>query len=194
MSKLTKAQKAEKIAQIKASRDAATKCHRDAMAQRMENYYNCLDDYSFGGICDKASSEAISREERRAAMLIEQVENDGFIEQETESLCLFDLDGAFITDNVISTKYGLAFLFDGTFVSVAKRQATYNKKGFEAKTRLRKYKAVFTGKFSQKGNPIFSEVELVSETFEDRIDIYRAGTRYIDFIYSVKQSEASAAK
>jgi hypothetical protein len=187
MSKLTRAQKDEEIAKIKARRDAATKCHRDAMDQRMENYYNCLDDYSFGGICDQASSAAIRKEENRADMLIAQIENDGFITDERRSLCLFDLEGNFITDNVIRTKYGRAFLFDGKFVSLAKRAATYEKKGFKCKTRVREFKFVFTGKFSKKGNPIHKNIEVISERYEDDIDEYNAGLSYLEYMYTVQK-------
>jgi hypothetical protein len=147
---------------------------------RMQNYYNCVDDYSWGGLSDQASNERLNKARRRVDLYKEQISNGGYLYYTIYATCLYDLDGNFITDNVVNTKFGQAFLFNGTFVSVAKKMETYNKKGYTVKNRVRDYKLKFSGRFTKSGNLIYDEIHITKEEIKD-FDVF-ATKNYIDWL------------
>lgn len=106
-----------------------------AAQQRMENYYNCLDDYSWGGICDRAAAEA--RADRDAYRAVAKIILAGEVPSSVFThYCLYDLAGDLVSDRVVDTKFGRAFIIrlpEGgvKFVSVAKKLSTYAKKGYK---------------------------------------------------------------
>ena len=122
------------------------------MDYRAENYYNCVDDYSYGGICDKVASENISANKRRIEMFNEQMNNGAFIQTEfIEVLC--DMDNKIVSDNVIDGKFGSCWrLTAGGFVSIAKKESTYAKKGYKTMSMAYTIEYYLTGGETQKGN------------------------------------------
>jgi len=124
--------------------------HKAAMSYRWGNYINCVDDYAVGGIQYKAEKEAEERLKAAIRVLSQQQKNGGYLEKEVVTVQLYDLrHGTFITDKVVNTKYGRAFLyhFERTpmWVSIAKRQSTYSKKGYQLRVKKYRFKAVFSG-------------------------------------------------
>ena len=148
---------------------------------RMQNYFNCVDDYSWGGISDTVSRERLRTAERRIEIYLEQFNGDGFLYKTNVNTCLFDLENNFITDNVVNTKYGNAFLFNNQFISVAKKMETYFKKGYTVKNRVRTYKMQFSGKFSKKGNPVYLSIEVVNEVMQEFNEF--GSKSYLDWIF-----------
>lgn len=175
----------ERIASIERGKDETLRQLQEQERGRMERYYDCVDDYSWGGICSQVNAQAQSTAQRRADALIAQIINGGYLTGETRQLCLFDLEGNFITDHIIQTRYGYAFVYDGTFVNIAKRQATYAKKGYIAKTRVRSYKFVFTGNYTRKGNRVYQDLELLEETFktDEEIELTSFSQDWLDWLY-----------
>ena len=94
---------------------------------------------------------------------------------------VLDLENNFITDNVVNTKYGNAFLFNNQFISVAKKMETYFKKGYTVKNRVRTYKMQFSGKFSKKGNPVYLSIEVVNEVMQEFNEF--GSKSYLDWIF-----------
>lgn len=108
---------------------------------RMMNYYNCVDDYSWGGLCDRAADE-VSRERTTLKNNLEiQLKNGAFVETfETSVLC--DMDFNIVSDRIVNGKFGECWILKNdnsvSFVGVAKKQSTYNKKGYHAMTQWTK--------------------------------------------------------
>lgn len=151
--------------------------------QRAENYYNCMDDYSFGS---SYHASADSSREIQARMLrdysLEMLEN-GYCTIKSECSVLFDRDGKLCAEGTFYGKFGACFrLFDGGFVSVPKKIETIKSKGYVMYMREKVYKANFTGKFSQKGNAIFDQITLVNETLTESIE--SCPTDFIDWLYN----------
>lgn len=178
----------EKIAQIEKRAKAAIQPHLDAQKSRMENYYNCIDDYSYGGICDQASNEAISLIKHSAKLLIEQVKNNGKLEFRSSQACLFSLNtNEFITDKIVRTKWGKCFVFNNTFVGCSKKLSTFKKKGYYVKTRERLFECVFTGKFTNNNNLVINDLTLIDEKFIDfDANISYSERSYFDYLWSEK--------
>lgn len=105
---------------------------------RMQNYFNCVDDYSWGGICDQAASQAESIRMHNRNVLKNQLENG--IQKEVFTVnVLTDLDGNVVSETIVNGKFGPCWLIkneSGTsFLSVAKKAATYEKKGYKVMQR-----------------------------------------------------------
>jgi hypothetical protein len=104
---------------------------------RMQNYFNCVDDYSWGGLCDQAASQSYSRRRFLKDNLELQL-TEGAFNQVVSLAVLADMDGNIVSDKIVKGKFGECWIIgDGnnvSFVGVAKKQATYNKKGFKVMT------------------------------------------------------------
>ena len=89
--------------------------------QRMENYYNCVDDYSWGGLCTQANIQARHRAERDLNERIEEIVRD-------------IASGEVAACGTREGQYGRYFhtyeAFGDKFISCAKKVSTYEKKGF----------------------------------------------------------------
>lgn len=129
---------------------------------RMRNYYECVDDYSFGGICDKADNELedIYRIERD--ILIEQINNDGHYYHKSSFYRLRNTNNGNVANGAFCGQYGLFFAIDGKYISLPKKVATLAKKGYILECIERTYKCVFK-KISDKGNVINAQMECVDE-------------------------------
>jgi hypothetical protein len=104
---------------------------------RMQNYYNCIDDYSWGGLCDKAADEAYAKRLRLYNSLQTQIKNGAFFE-DVEISVLVDENDNVVSDKIVNGRFGECWILkngnDVKFVGVAKKQSTYNKKGFKVMT------------------------------------------------------------
>lgn len=151
---------------------------RECMTQRMENYYNCLDEYSFGGICDKAAEEAIRQSKNNIRLLQEQKTTGASIEEFTLST-LTDLDGNLVSDKLVQGMYGECWLIGSgdsvQFVGVAKRSATYLKKGYKLMERVFTIEYYYLTKTTKDGD-LQIRSRVLSETLRDVVDISRPNT------------------
>jgi hypothetical protein len=157
---------------------------------RMDNYFNCVDDYSWGSPWHREATALAEREARVTRDLKIELLDKGYNEITTEQSVLVDFDDNICAEGTRYGDYGSYFtLFSGGFVSVAKKQATFEKKGFRMGCVKRTYKGVFTGKFSKKGNALYDSLELVSEEFELTTQIHNLNT-FVDWLYAQKREVA----
>lgn len=106
---------------------------------RMQNYFNCVDDYSWGGICDQAADAAYSKRMLLHENLKYQLENGAFIDTvETSVLC--DMNGNIVSEKIVNGRFGECWIIENgnypTFIGVAKKQSTYNKKGYNVQKKV----------------------------------------------------------
>lgn len=132
----TQAQVEAVIAELD-SQDANT---RKNMDQRMMNYYNCIDDYSYGGICDKVASESLSANRFTREMLKAQLANGKPLSDVAEVNVLCDLEVNVVSDRIVNGRFGLCWIIDNgngnvSFVGLAKKASTYAKKGYVVKVK-----------------------------------------------------------
>jgi len=157
---------------------------------RMDNYYNCVDDYSWGSPWHREATALAEREAKIKRDLNLELLDNGYNEIETYMPVLMNFDGEICAEGTMYGQYGSFFkLFSGGFVSLAKKQATFEKKGFRMYSRKRVYKGVFTGKLSKNGNAIFDNLELISEDYELSLDNYETNS-FVDWLYS-RQKEVA---
>jgi len=72
-----------------------------------------------------------------------------------------------VSEKICSGKFGLFFVItDGQFVSVAKKKATFDKKGFEVKIVETEYKCEFV-RITDKGFPIYKNIEKLQRKEKD---------------------------
>ena len=164
----------ENINQLEIRRQDALKPYHEINDDRMRRYFDCQDDTILGGISDQVTQETMRTINRKFDLFIEQVKNGGRINQEIESLCLYDLEGNFVTDVIVDGKFGRCFLIkksenDVQFISIAKKQTTYNKKGFKAIIRKRNYSYTFSGGITKNGNFIFNDIKVDNEVLSEGI-------------------------
>lgn len=149
--------------------------HIENSSYRLQNYLNCVDDYSFGGLCDKAQDEHYRALSRVLGLVKEQEENGGYIIEELEELELQTLAGEFVSKNIIQGKFGLCFMYGSEskglkFVGLSKKQSTYDKKGFKVVSRVYKVKVVYTGRITSRRNPeLIIELLGVNESIKEKI-------------------------
>lgn len=111
---------------------------REGTNYRMENYYNCVDDYSWGGPCDRAADWNISRCGSFIKLMEEQIAKpEPKIEYFTREV-LADLDCNIVSERIIKTKYGFAWIIgegeNVEFVGCVKKASTYESKGYRVLT------------------------------------------------------------
>ena len=180
----------EKIAALEIRRENALKPYNEIQEDRMRRYFDCQDDSILGGISDQVTSETISGINRKFDLFIEQLKNGGRLNQSTEYLCLYDLEGNFVTDVVVKGKYGKCFLIgsgdDVKFISIAKRQATYNKKGYKAVIRKRDFSFTFNGAETKSGQFIFNDIKLENETLTEGIVEHPYNRNWVEYLYTNK--------
>ena len=161
---LTKEQEA-RIAEINANFDAKVAEINKRRQYRMQNYYDCVDDYSYGGLCDKADNELEDRYRVERDILIEEVKNGGKREISSSFYRLKNQKGEVRCSGGSSGVYGQYFTADGKIIGLPKRITTLEKKGYI----LEKVSRVYRGKFkmiTNRGNIVYKELELVSEDVE----------------------------
>jgi len=173
--------------QIQAIKDAFERAMAEINERReyrMRNYYDCIDDYSFGGICDKADNELEDMLRMQRDIKIEQVENDGFYFRTSMFYRLCDNDG----NAALGTKHGQwgeFFVINDKCVSVPKRLATLTKKGYKLEQVIRTYKCEL--KSIRNGHAINKSMTVIEEKViditQDSMPDYIGGLPYIDWQY-----------
>jgi hypothetical protein len=153
--------------------------HNKNSDYRMMNYYNCVDDYSWGGRSDQAQDHEMSRMRGMLYNVLEQEENDGFCKEIAYSYELQDMDGNVLSTRLVNGKFGLCFIIkksehDVCFVSATKNQSTFAKKGFKVITKTYELKVVYTGTLNSKFANRSVELISISETMQDKVD-YNVG-------------------
>ena len=126
------------------AKDAEASANTD---YRMQNYFNCVDDYSWGGLCDQAATEARFKREAVLGVLQRQVALGCPLREVTEVAVLVDaVTGAVVSERIVNGRFGACWIIGGgeggnqpTFVSVTKRQATSERKGFRVYTKRYTY-------------------------------------------------------
>lgn len=147
--------------------------------QRMENYYNCIDDYSWGGLCDQAAAQSRGLRNYLANNLAIQLEEGAF--KETFKLSILqDLEGNTISTRIVNGKFGPCWIiknseYSATFVGVAKKAATYAKKGYKVVTREVTVEYYYTAGLSRNG-----KIVPISRILSDNILDYIADEQTTD--------------
>lgn len=103
---------------------------REEEERRAERYYDCVDDYSYGGICSELNARQRREAEATFNRRVEFIVN-GFVRKERRENVLKDLAGNIVARGTRDGQYGRYFKTeDGQFVSCSKKVATYEKKGY----------------------------------------------------------------
>ena len=115
----------QRIARIDEAYEAEIASLQEQEDGRMERYYNCEDDYSWGGLCSKANYIARDR-------AVEVVINDGWYTEHKTFNILKDMSGETLNARIVEGRYGRCWMIgDGEkFVSIPRRQDTLIKKGY----------------------------------------------------------------
>lgn len=151
---------------------------------RMDAYYNCQDDYAFGGEGDRRDNERERMARIKADLLVEMLEN-GFITKQLSVSVLKNSQGEIVADRLVKTKFGQAWItVDNKFVSIPSKIATLNKKGYYPVTLVYEYKARFHGNISKRGEFIYEDIEkhlIGEEPYKYATD--SANTSFIEWLY-----------
>ena len=114
---------------------------------RMENYYNCVDDYSWGGISDRANSQATMKASYNVSLAKEQLES-GPIRMEERVSVLADLDGNPVDAKLVNTRYGKSWVIQNNgqpiWVGAEATPATYAKKGYTLLEAVHEYDTFYS--------------------------------------------------
>jgi hypothetical protein len=176
-----------KIEELKSRMEAELKPYQEIQDDRHRRSYECQDDSILYGMSYNVTSDTISRIKRKYDLFIEQVKGGGFLVDQSKMLCLFDLEGNFLTDNIVNGKYGKCFCFtqngETKFVALAKKESTYEKKGYKTSYRVRTFKYQFNGRISDKGYVIYNNIELLSEEFTNENDPNSFSNTWINYLY-----------
>jgi len=149
--------------------------HNKNTDYRMMNYYNCVDDYSWGGRCDQAQDFEMSRMRGMLHNVLEQEENGGFCKEIAYAYELQDMDGNVLSKRLVNGKFGLCFIIQHSennvsFVGATKNQSTFAKKGFKIVTKIYEFKVIYTGTLNSKFANRSVELISLSETMQDKVD------------------------
>ncbi len=164
------AEQRELIALAIESRDEALAELQKQEDRRMENYYNCVDDYSWGGLCSKANIMARDRVKRNCQERIEEIVRGGFLVKTRRVNILRDIEtGEVAACGVREGEYGPYFktyeAFGSKYISFAKRISTYEKKGFRPFVQIVTEKVKRDGCW-RDGNPRYKHIDYISITEE----------------------------
>lgn len=170
--------------QIKAVNESFEKCLKEIQERleyRMKNYYDCVDDYSYGGICDKADDELEDKLRIKRDIIIEQIENDGKVVRKSSFYRLVSKTD--MCDGARSGRYGEYFTIDGKFVGVPKKLDTLIKKGYKLYKVSRTYECTLK-EVSEHGVK-WRTMELVDEVIKEEKTMpqYVGVFPYIDYQY-----------
>lgn len=172
------------IEMLETERKNALAPYYEIQEDRMKRYFDCQDDTIFGGISDQVTSATISKINRHFDIAIEQLKNNGFLIRTEKSICLMK-NGNIISDKICKGRFGYVFVLkDGTFVGVAKKKSTFDKKGYEVKIVETEYKCKFA-RISEKGHVIYKEIEEVKKTmvdFDFNNDVFNVSYNWISYL------------
>lgn len=175
--------KEERIKEIKEAYQKKFADIDERRQYRMKNYYDGVDDYSFGGLCDKADNELEDKLRTERDILIEQVENDDKVIRTSFFHRLVSNTGE-VCDGARYGQYGAYFTIDGRFVGVPKKLCTLTKKGYKLYKVKRTYEC--TLKEVCKYGARWRRMKLVNETMteENEIPDSVGELHYIDYQYN----------
>lgn len=144
---------------------------------RMQNYYDCIDDYSWGGLCSKANSMARDRENHILKVRVESLLRGGYIVRTRKVNILRDKEtGELAAVGTHKGRFGRYFRINDAFkertqyVPCAIRVSTYEKKGFVPYVQSVTEELTPDGYWSD-GNPRFKFRAYVSITEEVSTEI-----------------------
>lgn len=146
------------IEQTIASLEDTIKSRCEGIDYRAQNYYNCVDDYSSGGICDKAAYETISSCRGAIELLKKQAERGKpFVDEFTVDV-LTDMHGNVVSERIVNGKFGACWIIGSgdsvSFISTAKKMTTYNKKGYKVMQRVFTLEYYYTNRLNKNGDLI----------------------------------------
>ena len=149
---------------------------------RMKNYYDCVDDYSYGGACDRADDAAERTIDLSRDLRIEEIK-EGVIRREISHLELVDLDGNTVSDCPFTGRFGHSFPVDGGYVGIPKKMSTLEKKGYRMVKRTVSFELRFGG-FLSNGRVKWKSISRTGETSEESC-AYDCGeqARYDNMVY-----------
>jgi hypothetical protein len=108
-------------------------------AKVMEHYYDCLDDYSWGGIGTRAYEEGVSARNMYIRLIKEQMET-GNTELLTDRVqVLTDMNNKVVSDKIVNARFGDCWIIPNgdekpAFIGKAQKASTYAKKGYKVMT------------------------------------------------------------
>jgi len=184
MENLTQTQK-DQIAKLEAEYKAITDGAIENANYRMQNYLDCVDDYSWGGVCDQASNDRAREAKLHLDLSKEQIINGGFLTFNSTKTIFKNIDSdEVVGEGMFNGDYGnCCRLNDGRYIGQAKRLSTYAKKGLKLFVQETTYKAEYVG-FSRKGNPIYKNVEVLEQNETESTSGELMGGSIVDFYYS----------
>lgn len=170
---------------IKAEKARERKAAMEAREYRKENYYNCLDDFSYGGLCDWA--DQVGAMQLNSLVKLFEAQDAS----ETKSLTETDVDLVLVRESdgkrfekVVETRFGYSCVSkDGEFVGFAKKISTYHKKGLRTFEVTRKYEYQLGHAWTRSYKPVFTwikaedPIEREVKTFETYGNIYAYSNR-----------------
>jgi hypothetical protein len=148
---------------------------------RAENYFNCVDDYSWGGPCSKANADSQSKCQSAIQYILEMTINGGFLEDTFNQSILMTLDGQIVSEKIIWGKFGPCFIIgDGQtaqFISIPKKMSTLEKKGFRMGIKSISAKYTFNG-YSKNDKAKWGLISWGQESIQEAQDttIHQAGS------------------
>lgn len=174
-----------KIEQLEQNRENALAPYYRIQEDRIKRYFDCQDDTILGGISSQVTSETINKINRGFDLAIEQELNGGFLVRNEKTICLFQ-NGVMVSNKLCNGKFGLFFvLTDGSFVSVAKKKLTFDKKGFEVKIIDIDYKCNYV-KITDKGGFVIydniEEIEKIERDFDFENDTFKTNSNWISYL------------
>ncbi len=176
--------KEERINEINESFERSMNEIRKRREYRMKNYYDCVDDYSFGGLCDKADDELQNKLCIERDIMIEQVKNDGKVLRNSSFYRLVSNTGD-TCDGARFGRYGWYFIIDEKFIGVPKKLSTLAKKGYKLCKVSRTYECTLkeVGSYGTR----WRTMKLVNETIEEENAIPECVGElpYIDYQYDM---------
>ncbi len=155
--------------------------------ERMERYYNCQDDYSWGSPYHQAADSLTRREALlRRDLSLEQLQH-GYCTLNSLCSVLINEAGEICAESPFYGKFGWCFrLLDGGFVSVPKKAATLAAKGYTMHMREIVYKGKFANRFAKDAQPIFDGLTVISETLTPSLNPHKSN--FIDWLYNKQQT------
>lgn len=123
----------QRIARINEVYEAEMARLQEEEDARMERYYNCQDDYSWGGPCSKANYIARDRAKAARDRAIEVIINGGWYTEHKTFNILKDIkSGETLKARIVKGKYGRCWMIgDGEkFITIPRKQDTLIKKGY----------------------------------------------------------------
>lgn len=180
---------AEEVAKFEEHCKYEDEQYRKNADYRMQNYYNCVDDYSWGGICDQIADRAKRERDADLSLLKEQLKLGKAISDQQHCSILVDAETKqIVSERIVKGKFGDCWIIkngnDVKFVSVAKKQSTYQKKGYLVFAKH--YHFEYYGYFS-KGVKI--QLRILKTEILEELPEYQSTYLSQDLYFAIKNKE-----